>query len=139
MQPTHAQPKPARTRGVLLVAALALFGIFAMHGWGTHGTTAHADGMPMVGVAAPTDSDQLAVEACHCADTAGAVHESKHTPGMLALCLAVLAGVLAMAVRLFLTRVTWAAVGRLACAQLPVPTQRDRDPPHLFTLCVIRC
>lgn len=136
MLPTPAHPMPMRARGALAAAALALFGLVAMHGLGTHGTIAQP--ASMAGVSVPADAAQpMADHTCDCPHVHGEGPDSTH--GMLALCLAVLAGLLAMAVRQFVIGVTWAPVTRRTRAHLPDPPLRDRDPPNLLALCVIRC
>lgn len=133
------RPLPAspalRTRGARIVATLALCGLFAMHGWGTHGTMSHGHEMsPTVGTHAMTDASA----SCDCPDDGQPTTDSD-SESVLALCLAVLVALVAMAVRLLIRRLTWARVARWARAELPPLIRRDRDPPNRFALCVIRC
>lgn len=137
-------------RYVLVVAALALFGLLSMHGWGTHaGThgesghaptlvavhgkghhTTHADSsIAPVAAAAVGDANPAACDG-GCGDTG---------TGLAGMCLAILSGLvlaLAMIARRRRIRLLWAA---LKAQRYLVSLGREPDPPDLLRLCVIRC
>lgn len=140
-------------RYALVVACLALFGLLSMHGWGTHAgmhaETSHAPShvalvhsdahaatpdTPRHGRATPT-SDYAA----SCDNTCGD-GGSDGGMGLAGLCLAVLGGVLAAAFALLLLWRCFPLLRTmLATFRHPVLLGRDRDPPDLLRLCVIRC
>lgn len=112
------------------VASLALFGLFAMHGWGVHGSGHEA-------------FTSQASEACdapvthHCPPDPA---EPSGDHGLIGLCLAVLGGAAAVALALVAQRrqrFFWPA-GRLRHVLVP-RWIRERDPPDLLALGVIRC
>lgn len=134
------------TRLALAAVAVALFGLMSMHGWGSH-AGAHPMGagsqsvMPVldqVGAHAPTS---VAVDD---SDGSMAGHQSQAPDGdegggLLGLCLAILTGLI-VGVALTLAR----RGIRILSSLLPtwpslVRYGRDRDPPDLLRLCVIRC
>jgi len=109
---------------------VALFGLFAMHGWGVHGS-GH-----------DTFASQAA-EACG----APAVHHCPPDPaqspadhGLMGLCLAILSGVAALAFALVARRRRPMPhpAGQLLYVFVP-RWVRERDPPDLLALGVIRC
>jgi hypothetical protein len=112
------------------VGSLALFGLFAMHGWGVHGSghdafsshAAEACGSPAVHHC-PTDPAQ-----------------SPDDHGLMGLCLAVLSGVAALAFTLIARRISPMRdpAEQLRYVFVP-PWVRERDPPDLLALGVIRC
>jgi hypothetical protein len=133
---------------------LALFGVLSMHGWGTHAGT---HGMTAEGaitiVASPhvqtpahsemagRDAGDLSVAGSDEDNThrAGGEEPSGQGMGWLGLCLAVL-GVLLVGVPLVLLLRAVQIPGTLLAAWLrPILASRDRDPPDLLRLCVIRC
>jgi hypothetical protein len=130
-----------------------MFGLLSMHGWGTHA------GMHPVGTAPDGVNTMVGMAEAgahgHEGRTANVVDEPLVGPthrttghgdgpgndavGMLALCLAVLGGLL-WCLTLFLLRRGIPTLRTL----LPVWTRpafprRDRDPPDLLLLCMIRC
>ena len=130
------------------LAAVALFGLMSMHGWGSHSA------QPVPVTAAPVAHLHAADPAVVPAGTSTAPIHEPGSPalghndgsgghgdhgGLVELCLAILVG-------LVLTALLW--VGHRGVLVLPawlptwpVPalTGRDRDPPDLLRLCVVRC
>jgi hypothetical protein len=112
------------------VLSAALFGLFAMHGWGLHGSSheaasMHADAGACIGH--PME---------HCQPDP--VPTEDH--GLMGLCLAILGGIAAVALALLggrTLRLT-AVVPRHNFASVP-RWFRERDPPDLLALGVIRC
>lgn len=151
----RSTPGASRARYAIVVAALALFGLLSMHGWGTHAgmhtETSHSpaqiapsqdDGHPdvlaaphhnsLVSGAAPTYSETVS-----CDDGCGA---SGSGTGLLGLCLAILGGLLVLAVALLVLRRCMPLLRTIRPTfRNPVPMSRDRDPPDIFRFCVIRC
>ena len=146
----------SRARYALGVAALALFGLLSMHGWGTHaGMHAETSHSPAHG-ALPHDHDhasvlttshpgQVASEAAAMeADKVGCDNGcdgsgSGGGMGMVGLCLAVLGGlVLGLALMLLRRRIPLLRT-MLPTFHHPILLSRERDPPDLLRLCVIRC
>ncbi len=141
------------TRYAVLVATLALFGLLSMHGWGTHaGMHAEASHAPAHVVVVHSDAHASPPGVAHhgggaagsgareaACDTCGD-DGSDGGMGLIGLCLAVLGGVLASALALMLLR-GWPLLLRtmLPTFRQPVLLSRDRDPPDLLRLCVIRC
>ncbi len=136
-------------RLALAAVAVALFGLMSMHGWGSH-TSAHL-ATPLPG---PSDMTAASHDRAH-GDTSatGAMDESSQPTtghptqapdgedggGLLELCLAILAGCLLGVAMLLGRRRIGLARGTLQRWSLPVFIGRDRDPPDLRRLCVIRC
>ena len=143
-------------RVMLAAVALTLFGLLSMHGWGSH-TGGHSTAMMPASSTVSTVSSQAAghghatmsdhssrESGSHPADASASTsgHEQPGgDPGanLLGLCLAVLCGLL-LAIALL-----WARRG-LRIPQWLLPTWphsvligRERDPPDLLQLCVIRC
>ncbi|WP_328527156.1 DUF6153 family protein [Nocardioides sp. NBC_00368] len=133
------------TRLALAAVAVALFGLMSMHGWGSH-VGAHPMGAPeSAGVMVFMDHDGL-----HASDLATASDSSagqqtqvpaddEEGGGLLGLCLAILTG-LVVGIALTLAR-RGIRVLRSLLPAWPSPALygRDRDPPDLLRLCVIRC
>lgn len=144
MAPTRVPTMSLRSGRTLLVVTISLFGLFAMHGWGTHGTSAHGSaGMPRVSAAAERTSVHLALhehsDSSHPGDTNGSAPAPGHDTGLLALCLAVLGAWIAIVVPLLRRHVTLAPPAQLRYGPPAAPRIRDRDPPDLLALGVIRC
>lgn len=134
----------------LVVLIGALFGLFAMHGLGDHGAAPHemhaAAMAPVIAAADPPHG----AHAAHASHT-GASDElpakpsaaAPDSPGsgmwMAGLCLAVLVGAL---IGFLLARPQRVAVFNRSNALAFVPARpsgrRDRDPPCLFALSVLR-
>lgn len=150
---------PAGTRGArytVAAVAVALFGLLSMHGWGSH-TGAHSMGAApqsarvMIAASgavghshsAPAPSERDTYERIAAGHSAGSGSEEpvgESRAGLLGLCLAVLAGMLLLGIALLLAR----RGVRIPPALLPawqsaVFIGRDRDPPSLGMLSVIRC
>lgn len=147
---------PGTRSALLAVATVALFGLLSMHGWDTHaGLHADTGHAPAHVVAAHSVAHASAGAPAHDGETTGAADAvtmdaatcdtcgddgSGDSMGLMGLCLAVLGGVLAAALALLL-------IGRrlpvlrtmLPTFRHPVLLSRDRDPPDLLRLCVIRC
>ena len=146
--------RPAtRTPGArlaLAAVAVALFGLLSMHGWGSHAThspdamatgpqganvmvAAGHDGT--VGHAPMTDEGPAGLSAVHQPQAP----DGDERGGMIGLCLAVLAGLL-FGIALLLARGAIRIPRSLLPSRAhPVFLGRDRDPPGLLRLCVIRC
>ena len=128
----------------LLVFAAALAGLFAMHGLSDHGTASHdlnASMNPVVTAMAHTgqmaDHSREASEAARTTD--GAPGQDSPGMAMAGLCLAVLAGAI---VGFMLLRSHRSVVFVRPIVRSFVPARRsgrrDRDPPCLFQLAVLR-
>jgi len=147
-----ATPAPG-ARLALAAVAVALFGLMSMHGWGSH-TGAHL-ATPLPG---PSDMTAVSHDRAHGANPAtgdaalameGSSEPASGAPtqapdgqdggGLLELCLAILAGFLLGVALLLGRRSLRLARGTLQKWSLPVLIGRDRDPPDLRRLCVIRC
>lgn len=120
-------------RSALVVASLALFGLFAMHGWGLHGT-GHEDNAPamMASICSGHAAD-------HCQpEPQPIVPAGDH--GLMGLCLAVLGGLAAVGVTLVQLR-RFQSTHQLERLPLTLASRsvRERDPPNLLALGVIRC
>lgn len=136
-----------------MVAALALFGLLAMHGWGTHAgmhvgmnhgsipdaphsAEDHAAGTEKV----PAGLSMRAAALNRAADCGSACGGSGSARiGLIALCLAVLGALGLAVVLLLLRRRIPKPRSMLPTRRRPVIVSRDRDPPDLLRLCVIRC
>ena len=129
----------------LIVFAGALTGLLAMHGLSDHGAAAsHAGHAPSNHTATATvHSNQMATAAHGAAEDVGlTVGESDEgSPGMAmaGLCLAVLAGAI-IGLLLLLPHRGALSVRSVALAFAPAAPsgRRDRDPPCLFELSVLR-
>jgi hypothetical protein len=130
-------------RRVLLAAAwvLALSGLLAMHALGTHGS-AHGPGAPMTHEAAASAISSGDMTLGSTSDPARPTLSTPMTQvggGLPGLCLAVLGG-LALALILWLLgrrpRRSWT---RARPSPLLRPVGRERDPPCLLRLSVMRC
>lgn len=140
-------------RLALAAVAVALFGLMSMHGWGSH-TGAHL-ATPLPGpsnmTAAshdPAHGDTPATGDATLAMDDSSEPASRHPTqapngdeggGLLELCLAILAGILLGVALLLGRRRIRLARGTIQKRSLPVFIGRDRDPPDLRRLCVIRC
>ncbi|WP_246159591.1 hypothetical protein [Nocardioides antri] len=143
---------------MLVVAALALFGLLSMHGWGTHAGM-HAGTSHSPTHVAPTHGDDHAsvhatAHGGQVAGAAAAMAVDAHTVscdngcggsgtdggmGLVGLCLAILGG-LVLAVALLLLRCCIPLLRTmLPMFRHPVLLSRERDPPDGLRLCVIRC
>lgn len=135
----------------LAVWVLLAGGLLAMHGLGTHGTRAHAAvGQPAIGQALTHVDGQKSAADHAQADpeaTSGTERSAIGTPighgsmtGLFAACLAILCGILAAVAAVFLRQLSRRP---LACSAREVRALviagRDRDPPCLVRLSVMRC
>jgi len=128
----------------LALGALALLGLFAMHGLGEHGTM-HRTGSDASSVTLPAQLHGDTVDSSFAAMAAPDHGEAGSHPdgddGLVGLCLAVLAiALLGMLCLRSGARRQWAGcrVVRLR-AVLPLAVYRDRDPPDLMALSILRC
>lgn len=139
------------------MAALTLFGLLSMHGWGTHaGMHAEMSHSP-AHVALPHGDDHASVlvtshrsqaagdAAAMDADTVGCDNGcggsdsgSDGGMGLVGLCLAVLGGLVLTFALLLPRRCIPLLRTMLPAAQHPTLRSRERDPPDLLRLCVIR-
>lgn len=140
---------------MLAAVALALFGLLSMHGWGSH-----TPGQDMAATSATstvsmdgghTPHSQMSVEGDHtslaianqaraAASTGGAeMPGGDHGASLLGLCLAVLTALLVGIGLLLARRRVRIPRPLLPTWPLSVFIGRDRDPPELLQLCVIRC
>jgi hypothetical protein len=150
--PRKATSTPG-VRFALTAVALALFGLLSMHGWGSHagmhppqGTASAAD--VMMAQAGHHDALGMVADAAAALDQvpgAPVVGDASQDPGenggagLLGLCLAVLASALLLGIALLIARGGVATGRGLLRAWRPIlPIGRDRDPPDLRKLCVIR-
>ena len=127
----------------LLVFAAALVGLFAMHGLSDHGAASH-DMAPMnPAVTAMGHTGQMAGDSREATAgaraTAGDPGEGSPGMAMAGLCLAVLAGAV-MAFLALRPQGSVALLMSLAWSFVPARLSgcRDRDPPCLFQLSVLR-
>ena len=140
---------------MLTAVALALFGLLSMHGWGSH-TSGHSMATaPATSTVAMnsghTAHSQMSVEGDHtslaiasraraAASTGGAeMPGGDHGASLLGLCLAVLTALLVGIGLLLARRRVRMPRPLLPAWSLSVFIGRDRDPPDLLQLCVIRC
>jgi hypothetical protein len=143
-----------RACSALAVVALTLFGLLAMHGWASHIATHGAQTAPLHGTMLASTTQTGPLEHSGSIPTSGSVvmDDSASTadgggePGgaggemvLLGLCLAVL-GAFALALVLLLLKGETRLPRVLRRIGPPgVLLSRDRDPPALTRLCVIRC
>lgn len=155
MQELRAPTGTGGARYALAAVGVALFGLLSMHGWGSHtgthslGVTPHGVDVTMasstvgtLGNYASTASESAVSEQIVAVDPAGKDSEDpdrESGAGLLGLCLAVLAGLL-LGIALLLARPRIRIPRTLLPGwRSPVFIGRDRDPPSLRMLCVIRC
>lgn len=137
---------------MLAAIAFALFGLLSVHGWGSH-ASAHPTATPpqganvMVasGASAPHDGGSGApISSGDNVSDLQAASSGTHKPGgdagtgLAALCLAVL-GLLSAIVLLRVRGGIRFPRGLMPISPHPVFIGRDRDPPDLRELSVIRC
>ncbi len=153
----------AGPRLVLVAAAVAIFGLLSVHGWGTHAgmhnDASHAshashasnDVAPLNGAAdvpgvepaqrthaAAEGATQSRVGGVVCVDGCGGVDPGVGM-GLLGLCLAVL-GTVMLAFAVLLRRRCIPLLRTMRPAYwYPALPSRDRDPPDLLRICVTRC
>lgn len=145
-----------RTRGArlaLAAVAVALFGLLSMHGWGSH-AGAHSMGavpqgtnvMVAAGHGGPHALVEMAGDDSAAAESSGpAAGHQNQVPGddaggdLLGLCLAILTGLILGFALLMARRRIRILRHLLPTWPNPVLYGRDRDPPDLLQLCVIRC
>ena len=145
MQDLRPATQRRGARLVLAAVAVALFGLLSMHGWGTHAGGAGAHDMGVMTAGGHEDAPVLPTVVGHVESGTAGAHISSGVPvdgeggGLLGLCLAILGGLI-LAVALFLARRGIRLPRSLLPAwPSPVLYGRDRDPPDLLRLCVIRC
>lgn len=140
---------------MLAAVALALFGLLSMHGWGSH-AAGHTMAMAPATSATTMDADHAADHSelvltdepafepngdkpLGAASASGREDPgSDQGPGLLGLCLAVLCSLLLGIAVLVARRGIRIPRWLLPIWPHPVFMRRDRDPPDLLQLCVIR-
>lgn len=134
------------TRLALAAVAVALFGLMSMHGWGSHvgahpmGASIESAGVTvLMDHGSPHASDPVAVAEGSAGQQTQVPADDEESSGLLGLCLAILTGLI-VGIALTLAR----RGIRVLRSLLPAwPSAsffgRDRDPPDLLRLCVIRC
>lgn len=145
MQDLRSPTQTGGARLVLAAVAVALFGLLSMHGWGSHAGGAGAHDMSVMAAGAHEGPQALQSTVGHVESDRPGAHVSSGVPadgeggGLLGLCLAILSGLI-LAVALFLARRRIRLLTSLLPTwPRPVFYGRDRDPPDLLQLCVIRC
>lgn len=155
MRELRASTSAPGARLALAAVALALFGLMSVHGWGSH-VGAHLMGVTPQGTHAMIGSGHTGIhgEAALAgglrtsAEQSVADHQARMGPQepdgesgteFLGLCLAVLAGLLLGIALLLARRGVRTLRTLLPVGQHRIFIRRDRDPPGLRTLCVIRC
>ena len=152
MQGLRSATQTRGARPVLAAVAVALFGLLSMHGWGSHAGTHVVGAMPHeVSIVAPSShgaSHRISPMIGDVATDESKIFSTGHATGvpsdgdggdLLGLCLAILSSLI-LAVALFLARRGIRLIRTLLPAwPNPVFYGRDRDPPDLLQLCVIRC
>ncbi len=134
--------------------ALALFGLLSMHGWGSH-TGGHTMAMAPASSAVSADSSHATGHGIMSGDSSkgsgsrtadgsaptGGHEKPDGDPGasLLGLCLAILCGLLLGIALLLARRSLRFPQWMLPTWTRPVFIGRERDPPDLLRLCVIRC
>jgi hypothetical protein len=135
-------PAPARRLRPALawwaVVVLTGAGLLAMHGLGTHGTAAGDAGMAHTSMASHTGAMHVVHDAAHVISATPTGHLGMDM-GTMAMCLAVLAGMLLALRCLPRGRVVGAAYILGVPARAPTATARAAVPPDLLRLCVQRC
>jgi hypothetical protein len=135
---THV-PRP-RGRRTLIAAAwlLALLGLFGMHALGTHGTASHQGAASHHRMThSMTDQSVILIDPLR-PSASPDMHGAGG--GVLGLCMAVLGGVLlSLILRLRNRRRELCLTARRPTLALRVVIRRERDPPNLVRLSVMRC
>lgn len=145
-----------QTRGARLAiaaVAVALFGLLSMHGWASHAGAHSMGALPQVrnvmmsaGHGAPHVPAGIAVDDSVSVPSGSAAADNQpQAPSgdgggsLLGLCLAILTGLI-LGFALLMARRNIRVLRRLVPTwPSPVLYGRDRDPPDLLQLCVIRC
>jgi hypothetical protein len=156
MKGARLRRRKPRTGATFACVAFVLFGLVAMHGWGTHAgmhtptsrspahvTPLEGDALASVlttshGGEPPRDAAALGADLASCDDGCGAPG-SDGGMGLVALCLAILGGLVLAFALLLLRRCVPLLRTMLSAFHHLVPLSRDRDPPDLLRLCVNRC
>ncbi|WP_442938350.1 DUF6153 family protein [Nocardioides sp. Soil796] len=137
---------PGRSLAKLLVLVGVLAGLLAMHGLTNHGAAGHEAGNDGLGASATSMEPGMS----HAGDASADASLTESPSGdpekgsrggmaMVGLCLAVLVGFVIGYVLRRPTHVVLFRVPRaLRVAAIPVTATRDRDPPCLFELSVLR-
>ena len=129
---------PARRRGGssgvrLLVLLVTLAGLSSMHGLSDHGTASHGPA-ELTGTSLDT-----AMKSGGAAPTSGVVESGDMYVGM-ALCLALLAGAIFLALRRRGLSYPLSSVVTTNTSRGVLPSRtRDSDPPDLYALSIQRC
>ncbi|MFE6648968.1 DUF6153 family protein [Nocardioides sp. NPDC057772] len=153
MQDLRTASQTRGTRLALAAVAVALFGLLSMHGWGSHAgahsmgaTPQSPDVMMSAGHDGPHAPAGIAGDDSVSAESGSAAADDLPQGPLgdgggsfLGLCLAVLTGLI-LGFALLLVRRNIRILRRLVPTwPNPVRYGRDRDPPDLLQLCVIRC
>lgn len=150
MQDLRTATHTGGARLALAAVAVALFGLMSMHGWGSH-AGAHPMGAVPGGstammAAGHGGSDDLSAttEDESVAPVPGGATGSQVPGGdgdgsILGLCLAILTGLILGFALLMARRGIRVLRHLVPTWSTPVLYGRDRDPPDLLQLCVIRC
>lgn len=142
-------PRHRGRRAALIAVAVALFALLSMHGWGTHAvhpiprtaeaasTHDHEHGSPP----SRSDREPASTDAgpAHASAGTGGDIDDPHGAGALALCLAILAGLLFSVLLLAAGQGIQVPASLLPGQCRPVRSARDRDPPDLIRLGIVRC
>jgi hypothetical protein len=130
-----------RTRTTFAAAVFVLFGLLAMHGWGTHGSNTHeATSAPPVGAM----SHVMVPDTGHPEpgrDQSGLRSDDRPDAGgwLMGLCLAALTALFLGLAFLLARNPVAVPVTMLPPVPPALFRSRDRDPPDLYRLCVMRC
>lgn len=149
MPQLRTAPQRRGARLALAAVAVALFGLLSMHGWGSHTGAHFVEATPqshdvmLSGPHTPAGTagdDSVTAESSSTA--ADNLSQAPHGDGggsVLGLCLAILTGLI-LGIALLMVRRNIRVLRRLTPAwPSPALYWRDRDPPDLRQLCVIRC
>jgi hypothetical protein len=151
MQDLRTAARTPGARLVLAAAAVALFGLLSMHGWGSHAgahpVPAAPHGMSVTSGAGdmlgfPTATGHVTTNGESRSPAEGhptGVPTDGQGGDLVDLCVAILSGLI-LAVALFIARRGIRILRSLIPAwPNPVLNGRDGAPPDLLQLCVIRC
>ncbi|WP_281365473.1 DUF6153 family protein [Nocardioides panzhihuensis] len=131
--------------------AVALFGLLSMHGWGSHAGAHTMGALPQSGGVvmaaghggphelAATTVDESPATAAPRGATDSQMPGSDGGGSILGLCLAILTGLILGFALLMARRGIRVLRHLVPTWSTPVLYGRDRDPPDLLQLCVIRC
>lgn len=134
------------TRLALAAVAVALFGLMSMHGWGSHvgahpmGAASESAGvMVVMDYGSPHASDPVTAADRSAGHQSQVPADDEEGGGLLGLCLAILTGLVVGIVLILARRGIRVLRSLLPTWPSGSFSGRDRDPPDLLRLCVIRC